>query len=536
MFFANPIWLLALIPWTALAVWMLWGRRERIGVPFLVLWRGGDVRPSASRAIQAPPLPIVLMLLGMLLAIVATGSPTAPAPGPALLTVILDRGITMSARDGGTYRYVRVARQVADIIGPAAHVLVLPVPGAEQTTDQRGFAALAESLPPTALDTSADMKQVVTRALHERDEWVIAVTDQPLDLNLNLGLDLDDPRLVIASPPPLPPNVGIAHVAARATPSPQVMVRIHADAPSDVAVAIISDGKRVERVIGAPGTTFIDVPRLGNTIEVTLTPSDALSADDRAWLVRETGWPRIEPVAVLPAELARMVEAHRKIRPPRQTGPVVTIVNAINEAASETVILAPATGRGTGAIHVVDHPVAANVAWAEVLSDARFGEAAPPGFTPVVAANDRVAVAVRETPRQVWVALESSAFARTADYVLFWTNVFDWLGRGGDTFEAHPIGQLGDAWRRVTDGPAGVQPGMWPGIYERSDGTLRAVNAAAPATSAAPAMYDWQQRLAQRLSSPGLGARNLSPYLLLAALTCALGAAVRWPARHAAQA
>ena len=52
MFLAAPIWLLALIPWAALAVWMLWGRRERVGVPFLALWQNGDARPTKSRAVQ----------------------------------------------------------------------------------------------------------------------------------------------------------------------------------------------------------------------------------------------------------------------------------------------------------------------------------------------------------------------------------------------------------------------------------------------------------------------------------------------------
>ena len=35
MLIAAPIWLFALLPWTALAIWMLWGRREQATVPFV---------------------------------------------------------------------------------------------------------------------------------------------------------------------------------------------------------------------------------------------------------------------------------------------------------------------------------------------------------------------------------------------------------------------------------------------------------------------------------------------------------------------
>jgi hypothetical protein len=170
-----------------------------------------------------------------------------------------------------------------------------------------------------------------------------------------------------------------------------------------------------------------------------------------------------------------------------------------------------------------------------VLKDARLGAAAPAGFTPVVSIGDRVAVAVRETPRQAWVAIESATFPRRADYVVFWTNLFDWLGQGGDAFVSHPIGLLGDEWRRLTDGPPGTEPGLWPGVYERDDGTLRAVNAGAHTKPALPPMTDdWQQRLA-RLASGRVGGRPLSPYLLITALACALGAALQWPGRRPAQ-
>jgi hypothetical protein len=282
-------------------------------------------------------------------------------------------------------------------------------------------------------------------------------------------------------------------------------------------------------------TAFIDMPRLGKTVEVNLATGDALSADDHAWLVRESGWPRIEPSGTLPPELIRMVEAYRKLRPAREDARVVSIAGGTEFPVSEAVVLAPATLAANGVPSVVAHSVTNNVAWAGVLKNARVGAAIPAGFSPLISVGGGVAVAVREQPvRQVWMALDAPAFARRADYVVFWTNVIDWIGQSGDAFAAHPIALLGDDWQRVTDGPDATERGLWPGVYERSDGTLRAVNAPFVKPPSPSPVVDWQRRLANA-STGGANGGPLSSYLLLAALCCALAAAWRWPVRRAAR-
>jgi hypothetical protein len=46
-----------------------------------------------------------------------------------------------------------------------------------------------------------------------------------------------------------------------------------------------------------------------------------------------------------------------------------------------------------------------------------------------VSVGDSVLVAAREQPvREVWVGFQSGDFPRHADFVLFWSNVFNWLG------------------------------------------------------------------------------------------------------------
>jgi hypothetical protein len=525
MLIAAPIWLLALIPWSALAIWLLRGRRERVGVPFLALWRDAEARPSSSRAVQAPPLPIILLLLTILFSILAASSPTLSRSETQPITVLVDRGVTMSARDGDAYRYVRAAELLAPHVRGAVRVISIPA-REERATDAGGLASAVRALPPTALDTSADVAQAAQRLLATTDEPVIVLSDQ--------AVNATDPRLSVITPP-AQANIGIAHFAARERPAAQAMVRLVGEGQSKQTIIVSNDGTRVERTMDAPGTAFIDLPGLGKTAEVALSQGDPLTADDRAWLVREAGWPRIEPIAALSPELSRMVETYRKLRPAREDARVVSIADAAGNIDGAAVLLAPATAAETGAASVAEHPITTGAAWSEVLKDARLGAAAPAGFTPVVSIGDHVAVAVRETPRQAWVAIESATFPRRADYVVFWTNVFDWLGQGGDAFVSHPIGLLGDEWRRLTDGPPGTEPGLWPGVYQRLDGTLRAVNAGAHAKPAPPAAAnDWQQRLA-RLASGRAGGRPLSPYLLIAALACALGAALRWPGRRPAQ-
>ena len=522
MHFATPIWLLALVPWAALVVWMLWGRREQVAVPFLTLWEGGEATPTISRAVRPPPIAVALVLLSILLAILAAATPTASLPHSLPVTVLVDRGITMSAREGDAYCYQRLAATLEPHLHGPVKVFAVPA------RDVPGLADIA-SLHPTAMNTADDVAQAAMRLLATTTGPVVVLTDRPPP-------GVSDARLVVVAPEPLKENAGIAYVAARAKPAAQVMVRVNGDASRKIPVVVSSGGQRVEREV--QGTAFIDLPQVGQVVEVSLAQSDALSADDRAWLVREVGWPRIEAGVKLPDELSRMVEAYRKLRPSRAGAGVVLLVEDANDAAGEAVILAPAaeSGASGGAPDVADHPVTRGAAWAEVWRDARVSSEQPPsGFVPVVARGQRVAVAVREQPsRQVWVALESEAFPRRPDYVVFWTNVFDWLGRGGDEFASHPIGLLGNEWAPQTDGPEGTEPGLWPGLYRRGDGTLRSVNAGPvelPPTTPPP--DDWRERLADlsRAGAAGAGGHRFSAYLLLAALVCALVAALFWPAR-----
>jgi hypothetical protein len=142
-------------------------------------------------------------------------------------------------------------------------------------------------------------------------------------------------------------------------------------------------------------------------------------------------------------------------------------------------------------------------------------------------------VAVREEPiRAVWVGFDPGGeWARSSDYVVFWADVLSWAGAGGERFAAHPVGSLDGEWTAVELAPcvAPPEPKLWPGLYRRADGTLRALRAP-DVTDAATGGDDWRERLAR--TDDGKGGRvDLSGVIALIALICLLGAAATWK-RH----
>src|SRR5947209_20519577 len=103
MAFLSPVWLLTLVPWALLAAWLLRGRRRRVKVPFLHLWRGPLPLEIPKRGWRTPPIWLALVLLALLAALLAAARPVvrphrmAGAP----LTIMVDRGMSMSAMEDG---------------------------------------------------------------------------------------------------------------------------------------------------------------------------------------------------------------------------------------------------------------------------------------------------------------------------------------------------------------------------------------------------------------------------------------------------
>jgi hypothetical protein len=218
------------------------------------------------------------------------------------------------------------------------------------------------------------------------------------------------------------------------------------------------------------------------------------------------------------------------------------LVPSIDEvpAGERAVVLPPVadrasgTGRGpTEQPEVAAHPVTRNLTWGDV-GDPPLARVAPPdGWTPLVRTGGKVWVAVREQPiRAVWVGFDAGDWARSSDYVVFWANVLNWAGAGGERFAAHPVGSLEGGWAAVELAPsvAPPEPMLWPGLYRRPDGTLRALRPP-ELPDHASAASDWRERLAR--SDDETGARvELAPWITLVSLLCLLGAAALWKRRE----
>jgi hypothetical protein len=533
----SPLWLIGLLPWAAVLVYLLRERPRQAAVPFLALWAKAAraQRPRHWAAKRRPPLFVLLMLLAMLLAILATGRPALRLRPSMPIVVILDRGVTMSPQSCRAV-LLTASDEVAHRFAPNAPVDLVTVPGYTVARSQiSNWASIAESTPPTALSTREMLEREVNRRLRESsDEPILVLTDEPIEPASS--------RVVVIPPQAGPEDVGITAFAARARPTPQVMVRLrNQSARSHLHLVVRSDQQVVERGVSLPprGQTldqFIDVPGgLSQTITAQIDADDA-PVNDRAWLVREALWPVIDPRTELPAAVRRMMQVYSRLRPasgesrhvavsdrplpPDQTG--VWIVTDTSRSATTT----------TPTPQVSPHPITADIGSWPGFADDRVPTQPPAGFTPIVTLSDRPTVAVREAPaRQVWLNVDLDAWSHSPDFVVFFSNVFDWLGdTGTDAYVADPIGQLGAEWTRDTSSPApgGVESGLWPGLYRRSgDGAVRAVNPPDVRWLSPPAV-DWRTKLADQPTA-GSGRASLWPELLVGALLCGLVSLVLWP-------
>ncbi|HSU66812.1 MAG TPA: hypothetical protein VLJ39_08075, partial [Tepidisphaeraceae bacterium] len=266
-----------------------------------------------------------------------------------------------------------------------------------------------------------------------------------------------------------------------------------------------------------------------------LDVSDDLPADDRAWLVREGSSPKVEPHASLSAELARVAEVYQRSRPAGEGSARLMLVRETAQLPARERGVIAAAGNETIApkpVRVEPHRVTAHVNWDALPGPLRIAGDPPAGWSPLVSVAGRVLVAARpEEPRQVWVGFDAPEWARTTDFVIFWTNVFDWAGGGGASFVAHPLSEWSPEWTPVEPIPAPA--GMWPGLYRRSDGALRAF--AAPGVKmSSPVRTDWASRLSAVPVT--VGRLDLSGVLLALAVGCvALSAGVWRRARQAAR-
>jgi hypothetical protein len=526
MTFAAPIWLLGLLPWTAVTLYLLWGRRRRIDVPFLDLWPARDEGVRVRRRATPPTVALLLAMLAMLLAILAACRPMLRISTPVPISVIVDRGWSMSA--GRKHDY----REAMSALG-SQPLNVWTVPSAANEPTGRVASQLTtdsspEIFRPTALATRDALRAAVRARLSQDTGPVIVFSDQKNDI--------DDERIVQVVPPAASAHSQIILLSARESPVAQVMVRIRGNGKGELRVR--SGEAVVEREIMLPDQAehdmFVNLPKFGQTIKAELTIDGITSPGGVAWLVRESSWPRIESRIALPAAFQRMVEVYRRQRPAGDGSSRLIIVNSVNDLpGGEPGVVLPATESRSradaGLLKVADHPIAKDINWANVKGPSVASSGAV-GWMPVVSKDAEVWVAVRQQPtRAVWVGFDSSDWTRSSDFVVFWANVFNWAGAGGEQFASHGVGSLEGEWSPVELAPSAAppEPLLWPGLYRRSDGVVRAVHPPNVKTSLDSSRPDWRERLAAAERATN-GQHAAGPLVALMSLLCVGGSGILW--------
>jgi len=539
MYFTSPMWLIGLLGWAGVALWVMWGRRPKTWVSFLPLWQAPGLQLRPRRSLQPPPVALLAMLGAILLALFAAAGPVVPSwrGYGQTITVIVDRGLSMSAQSQhGQVRFVQDAEAVYAAIRENIAGVTLDwklLPGGDAGVGADGLARVRAASGTGLVDPDA-LQIAARRALATSQDFVLVLSDQSLAIH--------DSRFIQICPDDPLQKVGIDRLSVRQNPHPQAMLRIMNHSPLNRATLLVrSGGKEVSDDIELPPdgqarNYFVDLPAAGDVVEAQVRAQDRGALNHQAWAVHRAAWPRLKALGALPPELVRMIEVYSRERPSQAGSPLVSVTASKQGVAPGDVAAIVADDSASGQalslqpLVVAQEPLStADVDWPQVLKGARAHPPPQGDWLPIVSAGGATVLAVRTQPaRQVWVGFESTDFGQSADFVVFWGRVFNWLGQAGADYESGTVGLLGGGW--TLSRPAAVavpaaEAGLIPGLYRRDDGSLQALNAAPmPATLATPG--PWRQKIA----SPSMvqARRSLSGPLLLLALALACVAAASW--------
>jgi hypothetical protein len=444
------------------------------------------------------------------------------------VTIVADRGLTMSIQNkDGKSRLVACAElansHLSDAGNPSVDLKVIPDSG-----DKAASANWLEdlrALPTTAVADPQGIARVARAALAESSGPVVVLSDQ--------AIGMQDDRLVQIAPSDPLVNVGIDFLSVRQQPQVQAMVRLLNQSTLGQARLVVRGGQwQITRKIllppaGQSRNYFFNLPAAWPLVEAQVWADDPEAPNHRAWEVRRSAWPKVQASAPLPAELERMIEAYTHDRPAGPESKTVALVtsSAAPPTDSPAAILAdagPTTLDVVQPVVVAENPLKlADVDWDKALAGASV--AAPPAgdWTPLVTAAGTVVVAARTQPvRQVWVGFRSSQFAHLADFVIFWKDVFDWVGEGDATYSSAPVGALAGQWQLKEPADLSIpqaDAGLAPGVYVGADGTLQAINAGT-AAAAGKSTPDWRAKLEDLMDQSGRKPHELCGPLLIAAL------------------
>ena len=376
---------------------------------------------------------------------------------------------------------------------------------------------------PTALADPDALALAARRAIANTPGLVVLVSNQLVPV--------EDPRLVQVTPDQAMNGVGIDSLQVVGVPRPQAMVRIANESDlSEATLSIHSDGQTIEDEIKLPDrggakNYFMDLPSAGKVIEADLSAEGDSLVDQKAWSVQRSVWPKIEADTGIVPELTKMIDVYGRLRPAGADSTTVTVTTApreLNREAAVAVWLNPQPDdvpvQVSQGLVVAKGPLSTEgVNWDDVLADATAAHVGPEGdWEPVVSAGKFVLVAIREHPvRQVWIGFQAAGFSDRADFVVFWSEIFNWLGKAGPVYSAQTIPSPNGDWVPI--------------LSHSADGSVTAYNAP-PMPEHLVDHLEWRDNLGKLPPRLRVGERPLAGLLLLGALALMCLAAATWPA------
>lgn len=325
----HPAGLLALIAAApVIAAYLLRSRRERVQVSSLKLWRDVALESRARRPWQPPPRELSLLL--ELVAVVATALALArPArlstdASPARVALVVDTSASMAALDGDATRWrlaLDAARSLLRSLPPDAEVMLVsadrsPSVRSPFTADRRALSRSLDALRPTS--SEGDLASAVRFAADRLrplpgPRRLVVVTDGSLARG---GVPSDDTLPIeLTRVGHGVGNLALVRLDLRASHDPggRPVARVHCLAASfdehpveatlslrDAATDALLGEARAAVLPGARVPMAVDLAMTpddaGRAVRITLSPDDALSADNVAFA-------RIPPPPSIPVVL-----------------------------------------------------------------------------------------------------------------------------------------------------------------------------------------------------------------------------------------
>lgn len=325
----HPAGLLALLAAApVIAAYLLRSRRVRVRVSSLKLWRDVARESRARRPWQPPPreLSLLLELVAVAATALALARPALLSTGasPARVALVVDTSASMAALDGDTTRWrlaLDAARALLRSLPDDAEVMLLsadrsPSVRSPFTADRRALARSLEALRPTA--SEGDLASAVRFAADRLrplpgPRRLLVVTDGSLARG---GAPSDDTLPIeLTRVGHAAANLALVRLDLRATldPGGRPVARVHCLVASfderpveatlslrDAATDALLGEARASVLPGARAPMAVDLALApgdaGRAVRITLSPDDALSADNVAFA-------RIPPPPSIPVVL-----------------------------------------------------------------------------------------------------------------------------------------------------------------------------------------------------------------------------------------